>query len=165
MLKKSLLSILTFVPVILAHPVDQQKSEANSHFGLEFDYKYSAFSYYDNDKPTYAKSNPAPTATTFYALHYSDLSQYADNQTTTTWGTWFPNATNTATDSTDPYGEWAFNQVWDAVSIQNFSTGLFSTTVEPTAVPTESLILPPPDVFQFESDLKFPENFIFGVAG
>lgn len=36
--------------------------------------------------------------------------------------------------------------------------------VEPILAPTESLVLPPPDAFNFDSKLSFPREFIFGLA-
>lgn len=77
-----------------------------------------------------------------------------------------PSATEVATDLDDTYGQYAWSQMWKNANIQNFTNfALYSTTVEPTSVPTESLILPPPDAFKFESNLTYPSDFIFGVAG
>ncbi|KAJ5771579.1 hypothetical protein N7520_002108 [Penicillium odoratum] len=45
------------------------------------------------------------------------------------------------------------------------TTGLFSTTVQPTPVPTSELVLPPTDYFGPTDCYDFPDEFIFGVAG
>lgn len=124
------------------------------------------FSYWLNPEPTYAKSNEGLNVTKTYARPYSEVSTLLGSLSTTTWGSWNPNATDVATDSDDPYGQYAWTQMWLSASVDNFTyTGIYSTTVEPTAIPTESLVLPPPDPFSFDESLKFPEDFVFGVAG
>jgi hypothetical protein len=44
-------------------------------------------------------------------------------------------------------------------------TGIYSTTVSPTPVPTSELILPPTDPFGPTDCYNFPDDFILGVAG
>lgn len=128
---------------------------------------YGTFTYAPNPSPTYAKSNPSPTGEpSLYALKYSDVSHLLGGLSTTTWGTWDGETTNEATDSDDPFGSYAWTQLWLDAGIENYTnTALFSTTVEPTAIPSESLVLPPPDIFLFDDSLKFPSDFVFGVAG
>lgn len=128
---------------------------------------YGTFTYPQHPPTRYATPNAKPTTTiSTYAAHYTEVSHLLGDLTTTTYGSWDPEASNTATDSDDPYGQWAWTQRWIDAEIKNFTeTGLYSTTVEPTAIPTESLIRPPRDAFHFDDDLKFPADFIFGVAG
>lgn len=85
---------------------------------------------------------------------------------TTTWGKWDPNATQRANDAANPYGSAAWTALWERASLQNFTfTGLYSTTVQPTPVPTSELVLPPPDYLGPTDCYNFPEDFMFGVAG
>ena len=129
-------------------------------------YAYSQFTFPPNAAPTYAKGLPKPSTVTNYGPHYTEVSHLLGDLKTTTWGNWNPNATATATDKDDPYGQYAWSQLWENVALKNFtSTGIYSTTVDPTPVPSESLVLPPPDVFSFDDNLKFPLDFVFGVAG
>ena len=82
------------------------------------------------------------------------------------WGSWNPNATAQATDTANPFGDAAWTQLWVAANITNFTgTGLYSTTVSPTPLPTSELILPPADYFGPVDCYNFPSDFIFGVAG
>ena len=85
---------------------------------------------------------------------------------TTTWGSWNSNATATATDTNDPFGNAAWTALWERANPPNFTeTGVYSTTVSPTPVPTSELILPPADYFGPTDCYYFPEDFIFGMAG
>lgn len=85
----------------------------------------------------------------------------------TTWGKWHPNATETATDTEDTYGNAAWTALWEHANPPNFThetSSVFSATVEPTAVPTEELVLPPRDYFGPTDCYNFPSGFSFGVA-
>lgn len=151
----SLSALIVLILAVLAQPVSSSSSSA----------QFTPFTYPPNAEPTYAKSNTGPVPSKTYAPAYTEVSLLLGPLSTTTWGSWNPNATNTATDTDDPYGQYAWTQLWVEADIFNFSsTGLYSTTVEPTPIPTESLVLPPPDAFSFADDLKFPEDFVFGVA-
>lgn len=56
--------------------------------------------------------------------------------------------------------------MWQQADIRNYTTtGLYSTTVSPTPVPSSELVLPPPDYFGPTDCYNFPDDFIFGVAG
>lgn len=56
--------------------------------------------------------------------------------------------------------------MWLKADIQNYTTtGLYSTTVSPTPVPSSELVLPPSDYFDPTDCYDFPEDFMFGVAG
>ena len=141
------------------HSVQSQSSEDGS-----FAYVYSR--YIDDVKTNYAQSNAKATSTTYHGPAYSEVAHILGNVSTTTWGSWNPTATEEATDSYDPYGQYAWTQLWKEAKIRNFTnSALYSTTVEPKAIPTGDLVLPPSDAFKFESNLTYPLDFIFGVAG
>lgn len=81
--------------------------------------------------------------------------------------TWAKNAA--ASDWNDPYGQAEWNARWSSfmpnVTISTFSV---STTVQPTPVPSTSLILPPDTGFSYRDEnareLEFPKDFIWGAA-
>lgn len=152
----------------LAQPLNHT-TELSAQQSLDWNpkYEYSSFSFKPNPTSVYAQSNERTNVTKYYAPHYTEVATLLGNVSTKTWrGSWRPNATITATDTKDPYGEYAWQKMWELASIKNFtSTGLYSTTVKPTVVPTSSLVLPPEDPFKFDDTLKFPSSFIFGVAG
>lgn len=81
--------------------------------------------------------------------------------------TWTKNVP--ASDMQDPYGQAQWNARW-APFMPNvsISTATISTTVQPTPLPSSSLILPPHNGFRYEDqsakNLKFPPGFIFGAA-
>jgi len=52
------------------------------------------------------------------------------------------------------------------MNLKNFTfTGVYSTTVSPTPVPTSELVLPPQNYFGPTDCYDFPSDFVFGVAG
>lgn len=128
-------------------------------------YSFTPFSFTQTETTrTPVSATPGPSTT--YAPPYSALSHLVPNLSTTSWGNWDPNATVKATDTQNPYGQAAFTAVWERANLANFTyRGLYSTTVEPTPVPTRELILPPPDYFGPQDCRKFPKGFEFGVAG
>lgn len=129
-------------------------------------YAFSSFAFTQTETTRTATSVAAPTASTTYAPPYASLSTLVPSLSTTTWGRWDPNATQKATDTADPYGRAAWTALWERASLPNFTyTGLYSTTVSPTPVPTSELILPPPDYFGPTDCYNFPQGFVFGVAG
>ncbi|KAH7397668.1 glycoside hydrolase [Cadophora sp. MPI-SDFR-AT-0126] len=129
-------------------------------------YRFTEFSFTQTETYRTATSRPSPTTRTTYAEGYERLSGLVPGLSTTTWGSWNPNATAQATDTANPYGNAAWSQLWVAANITNFTgTGLYSTTVSPTPVPTSELILPPKDYFGPTDCYNFPPDFIFGVAG
>ncbi|QKX64810.1 uncharacterized protein TRUGW13939_11986 [Talaromyces rugulosus] len=113
-----------------------------------------------------ATSVPAPTTTVTYARPFASLVTLAPNVTFTTWGKWDPGDTVTATDVAKPYGQAAWSSLWLSANPPNFTdyTSLYSTTVSPTPVPTEELVLPPPEYFRPTDCYYFPPNFVLGVA-
>ncbi|KAL1630984.1 hypothetical protein SLS56_004658 [Neofusicoccum ribis] len=128
-------------------------------------YAFSNFSFTQTETVRVATSVKAAPITT-YAPPYESLSHLVPNLTTTTWGNWDPNATATATDSANPYGQAAWSALWEHASLDNFTfRGLYSTTVSPTPVPTSELVLPPPEYFSPQDCYSYPEDFMFGVAG
>ena len=129
-------------------------------------YAISSFAYTQFETYRYATSVPAPTTTLTYAPPYSALSSLVSSLSTTTWGSWNPNASVTATDTSNPYGNAAWTKLWQNAQIEDFTyTGLYSTTVSPTPVPSSELVLPPRDYFGPTDCYYFPEDFMFGVAG
>jgi beta-glucosidase/6-phospho-beta-glucosidase/beta-galactosidase len=116
----------------------------------------------------YATSRPSPTATTTYAPPFESLSPLIGSVSYTTWGKWEPAANASATDAANPYGNAAWTEMWRMANPPNFTqeaaSALFSTTVEPTPVPTEELVLPPRDYFGPTDCYNFPAGFEFGVA-
>ncbi|KAJ5931135.1 CAZyme family GH1 [Penicillium verhagenii] len=116
----------------------------------------------------YATSVPSPTTTRTFAPAYSKAAKLLTTSlSTSTWGSWLPGQTIiSATDTADPYGQAAWSSMWLHANLQNYTTtGLLSTTVHPTPVPTSELVLPPADYFGPIDCYDFPEDFVFGVAG
>ncbi|CAH2351095.1 hypothetical protein CLIB1423_02S12112 [[Candida] railenensis] len=150
-----------------SQPVNQTTSDSQYSIDWNPTYEYSTFSYYPNPSKTYATPNPKANSTTYYAPHYTDVAgSLLGNISTTTWGNWDHSTKVNATDSDDPYGNYAWTKMWEDASIKNYTnSALYSTTVTPTAIPSSDLILPPEDSYSFDDTLKFPSGFIFGVAG
>lgn len=129
-------------------------------------YAFTTFAFIQTETVRTATSRPSPTTTTSYAAPYTSLSSLVPSLSTTTWGNWNPNATTTASDQADPYGQAAWTAQWVNANLQNFtSTGMYSTTVSPTPIPTSELVLPPSDYFGPTDCYNFPEDFMFGVSG
>ncbi|KAL8383649.1 hypothetical protein RB595_010718 [Gaeumannomyces hyphopodioides] len=128
-------------------------------------YSFAPFSFTQTETVRTATAvTPGPRTT--YAPPYASLSHLVPDLRTTTWGNWYPNATATATDTADPYGQAAWSALWERASLTDFtSRGKYSTTVSPTPVPTSELVLPPPSYFQPDDGYYFPAGFEFGVAG
>ncbi|KAK6347317.1 hypothetical protein TWF696_007388 [Orbilia brochopaga] len=128
-------------------------------------YKFSSFAFTQTETYRYATSIPPPATTSTYARPYTALSTLLPSMSTTTWGSWNPNDT-AATDTADPYGQAAWSSLWAWANPPNFTTtGIYSTTVSPTPVPSSELVLPPADYFGPTDCYTFPPDFIFGVAG
>ena len=119
-----------------------------------------------NETVRIATSVAAPTTTQTYAAPSESLATLVPSLTYTTWGKWNPNATTTALDTSNKYGNAAWTALWENANPPNFTeTGLFNTTVSPTPVPTSELVLPPRDYFGPTDCYYFPEGFMFGVSG
>jgi beta-glucosidase/6-phospho-beta-glucosidase/beta-galactosidase len=128
-------------------------------------YTFVPFSFSLTTTVRYATSATAPTATTTYAPPFESLASLLSSASYTTWGDWDPTAEESATDNNDPYGEAAWTALWKSADPPDFvPTGLYSTTVEPTPIPSEELVLPPRDYFGPSDCYNFPEGFDFGVA-
>lgn len=137
-----------------------------THAPSEPKYRFSSFSFTLNESVRTATSIPAPTITSTFALPYGSLSHLVPDLSTTTWGSWNPNDIATATDVDNPYGTAAWSALWVRANLTNFTaTGIYTTTVSPTPVPSSELVLPPPDYFEPTDCYNFPEGFMFGVAG
>ena len=151
---------------ILANGSVTRTACASCNYPASPSYYHTPFSFTQTETYRIATSRPAPTTTYTYASAYSALSTLVPDLSTTSWGSWNPNATAQATDAANPYGKAAWTALWEAANITNFSgIALYSTTVSPTPVPTSELILPPADYFGPTDCYTFPKDFIFGVAG
>ncbi|CAG7959230.1 unnamed protein product [Penicillium olsonii] len=131
-------------------------------------YSFRPFFFALNETVRYATSVPTPTSTRTYAPPYSEAVKHlVTSPVTTTWGSYLPDHTViTATDTDDPYGQAAWSSLWQNVKLENYTTtGLYSTTISPTPVPSSELVLPPRDYFGPTDCYNFPDDFIFGVAG
>ena len=130
-------------------------------------FSFSPFNYTLSETVRTATSVPPATTTLTYAPAYSVLSTLLSNVSTTSWGSWNPNATVKAHDKVKPFGNAAWTALWERANITNFTSwhGLYSTTVSPTPIPTSELVLPPADPFGPTDCYYFPEDFIFGVSG
>ncbi|KAJ5281980.1 CAZyme family GH1 [Penicillium angulare] len=139
-----------------------------THAVSSLNYQFQPFSYTLNETVRYATSVPSPTKTKAYAPAYTKaVKKLTTSLSTSTWGDWLPGQTAiSATDTNDPYGQAAWSSMWLEADLQNYTTtGLFSTTVSPTAVPSSELVLPPRDYFGPTDCYDFPNDFILGVAG
>ena len=152
-----------YIPV--QGPSSQPQCAANGSYATAIPvYSFREFSFTQTETVRTATSRPAPTTTTTFAPPYASLSSLVPNLTTTQWGNWNPNSNATATDSGVPYGNASWTALWETVSWTNFSRGIYSTTVEPTAVPTSELILPPPEYLSPRECYTFPKDFMMGVV-
>ena len=129
-------------------------------------YSYASFAYSMSETVRTATSvKPGPMTT--YAAAPASLTALVSSLSYTTWGKWDPNATVSATDTNNPYGNAAWTALWKFANPPNFTEkSVFSTTVSPTPIPTSELVLPPPQDYPAPSDCYyFPTGFQFGVAG
>lgn len=129
-------------------------------------YSFTPFSYTMTTTVRYATSVPAPTTTSTYAAPSDSLTSLVPSLSYTTWGNWYPKSNKSAaTDTDDPYGQAAWTSLWVSADPPEFTaSGLYSTTVEPTPVPSSELVLPPRDYFGPSDCYNFPKGFDFGVA-
>lgn len=127
-------------------------------------YTFRDFSFTQTETVRTATSRPAPTTTTSFAPPYESLSSLVPSLTTTQWGNWYESSNATATDVGVPYGNASWTSLWSQVPWVNFTRGIYSTTVEPTAVPTNELILPPPEYLAPRECYTFPKDFMLGVV-
>ncbi|KAG9253105.1 glycoside hydrolase superfamily [Emericellopsis atlantica] len=143
-------------------PTDRPQCEASQ--APEPTYSFTPFSYTLTTTQRTATS-VTPSAATTYACPPEVLATLIPSQSYTTWGKWDPNATETASDTDNPYGNAAWTALWEYANPPNFTeTGVYSTTVEPTPIPSEELVLPPRDYFGPNDCYNFPEGFEFGVS-
>jgi hypothetical protein len=64
-----------------------------------------------------------------------------------------------------PYGSAAWTALWEYANPPNFTkTGVYSTTVSPTPIPSSELVLPPRDYFGPSDCYMFPKDFQFGFS-
>lgn len=132
---------------------------------LEPSFTFRNFSFTLSETVRTATSVSPPAATTTYAAPPSVLTSLLSSVSYTTWGSWDPNATATASDSSNPYGNAAWTALWEFANPPNFTeTGVYSSTVSPTPVPSSELVLPPRDYFVPTDCYNFPDGFMFGVS-
>ena len=125
----------------------------------------SKFRYRALDTVRYATSVPSATSTPTYAAPSKSLATLLPSLEYTTWGKWDPEATTTASDSSETYGQAAWTALWrDADPVGFPEKSAFSTTVSPTPVPSSELVLPPRDYFGPSDCYDFPKGFSFGVS-
>ena len=127
-------------------------------------YTFRDFSFTQTETVRTATSRPSPTTTATFAPPYASLSSLVPSLTTTQWGNWDESSNATATDAGVPYGNASCTALWTAIPWTNFTRGIYSTTVEPTAVPTSELILPPPEYLAPRECYTFPKDFMLGVV-
>jgi hypothetical protein len=144
------------------------RSQCSATTAASPSFSFSTFAFTQSDTYRYAIPIPSPTSTETFAAPFSALSSLIAPVPTTTWGSWDPNATVTATDFHDKYGSASWSALWETARsfLTNFtSTGIYSTTASPTPVPSAQLLLPPRDYFGPTDCYYFPDGFIYGVAG
>jgi len=142
-----------------------QCSNNNTYATALPSYTFRDFSFTQTETVRTATSVPPPTTTTSFAPPYPFLSHLVPNLLTSQWGNWDPSITQSPTDSGNPYGNASWSALWNALPLSNFTRGIYSTTVLPTAIPTSELILPPPEYFKPQDCYTFPASFMLGVAG
>ncbi|KAF2688498.1 glycoside hydrolase family 1 protein [Lentithecium fluviatile CBS 122367] len=166
--------LLLFAPAVLAQqvyvsasgpPTRSQCSVNNTYATALPSYSFQGFSFTQTETVRTATSVPAPTTTTSFAPPYTSLSHLIPNLTTTQWGNWDPSITSTPTDAGNPYGNASWSALWNAVPLSNFTRGIYSSTVSPTPIPTNELVLPPLEYFKHQDCYSFPSSFMLGVAG
>ena len=153
-------------------PASRPQCSANGSYATVLpspQYTFSEFSFTQTETVRTAKSAPAPTTTTTYAPPYASLSSFVPNLTTTQWGNWDAKVTPSATDLGSPYGNASWTALWTTVPWpSNFTSytdnAIYSSTVEPTPVPSSELILPPPEPLVPQQCYTFPKDFMLGVA-
>ncbi|KAF2107562.1 beta-glucosidase-like protein [Lophiotrema nucula] len=127
-------------------------------------YSFRDFSFTQTETLRTATSIPAPTTSSNYAPPYASLSFLVPDLTTTQWGNWDPSVTASPMDLDDPYGNASWSALWTRIPIVNFTRGIYSSTVQPTAIPTSELVLPPPEYFTPSDCYYFPSEFMLGVS-
>lgn len=137
-----------------AHPV-----AARSHYNYPGSYTFTPMT-----TVKYATPVPRTSPTTTYMPSASMSAVMPSGVVTTTWKKGV-----SASDYDNPYGQAEWNRRW-ATFMPNvsISTASISTTVQPTPIPSSSLIMPPDSGFSYRNEksrgLDFPPDFIFGVA-
>ncbi|KAH6672667.1 glycoside hydrolase superfamily [Plectosphaerella plurivora] len=118
------------------------------------DYKWPAYRELE-----YATPREIPDKIVTYALPYASLSSLVPNRTTTTWP-----VEATPTDHDEKFGRAALSSLWKDIPV---TTGLITTTVQPTPLPSHELVKPPPlPVYNVKRSCQsFPKNISWGFAG
>lgn len=170
---KSFAAFCLFTPICVSYgqqiyvpasgPTPRPQCSATSTAKPTFGFK--SFSFTLSETVRTATSVPSPTTTSTYAAPSKQLTSLLKSVSYTSWGSWNRNATTTASDASNPYGNAAWTGLWKYANPPNFTeTGIYSTTVSPTPVPSSELVLPPRDYFGPTDCYNFPEGFMFGVS-
>lgn len=149
-------------------PLIRSRSQCpTSKRSLTPSYAFSNFSFSQSTTRRTATALAIPTGKTTYAAPYSSLSHFLPSLSTTSWGSWNISGPQ-ATDSANPYGHSAWTSQWLRASVASDLASVsskFSTTVQPTPVPTSELVFPDADPFGPRDCYTFPKDFMFGVSG
>ncbi|EQB56157.1 hypothetical protein CGLO_03851 [Colletotrichum gloeosporioides Cg-14] len=126
-------------------------------------WSYSTFSYEQMTSDRYPTPLPSPlTIATPYAPHFTEASTLLPTNVTYTTYSFNPSAT-ASHDGT--YGQSAYIALWSNYTYTHEPP--FTTTASPTPVPSSDLVFPPQlpaRPLNENEGLKFPENFVWGVA-
>jgi hypothetical protein len=146
-------------------PILRPKCDVNNTFATATPvYSFRDFSFTQTVTIRYATSRPSPTTTSNFAPPYASLIHLVPNLTTTQWTSYDPLVTASVTDAGNPYGNASWSAMWTSVPFSNLTRGVYSTTVQPTPIPSSELVLPPPDYFQPQGCYSFPADFMLGVV-
>ncbi|KAJ5625095.1 hypothetical protein N7510_001404 [Penicillium lagena] len=153
-----------WAPLAIAAPQGAEPAAPN-HFwearGREGSYTFTSMT-----STRYATPLPRTKPVTTYMPAASMSAIMPSGVKTTTWN----KKDASASDWNNPYGQAEWNRRW-ATFMPNvsISTASITTTVQPTPVPSSSLIMPPPAGFSYSDgakakDYTFPKDFIVGAA-
>lgn len=124
---------------------------------------YSTFSYTALTTTRYATPLPSPLViSTPFAPAYSQASTLLPSNVTYTTYSLDPNASG---QDDGPYGQSAYAALWADLSYSRAPP--FTTTIEPTPIPSSELVFPPRFYNSPGDDTgyMFPSEFIWGAAG
>jgi hypothetical protein len=146
-------------------PIPRPQCDSNNTFATATPiYSFRDFSFTQTETIRYATSCPSPTTTSNFAPPYASLIHLVPNLTTTQWTSYDPMVTVSVTDASNPYGNASWSAMWTSIPFTNLTRGVYSTTVQPTPIPSSELVLPPPDYFQAQGCYSFPTDFMLGVV-
>jgi hypothetical protein len=146
-------------------PISGRQCDANNFYATSTPvYSFRDFSFTQTETIRYAIPRPSPTTTSTFAPPYASLINLVPNLTTTQWTSYDPLVTASVTDAGNPFGNASWSAMWTSIPFTNITRGVYSTTVQPTPIPTSELVLPLPDYFQAQGCYSFPFDFMLGVV-